>query len=197
MSTHDRITNRIKRRGRGFVFSPGDFADLGSRAAVDKTLSRLTKAGTIRRLDRGTYDYPAKSSRAGLRSPDPDSVARAATRRLGARFQRPGAVAALALGISDQVPGRALYLTDAPTRNVKAGNRQVLLRHASRRQLVGAGTVVGDVYHALRFVGRTAIDDQLIDKLRQRLTDQDKQQIRKDLTGLPAWAQDVMRRVVA
>lgn len=35
------------------VWTPGDFADLGARAAVDKTLQRLAAAGQLRRIDRG------------------------------------------------------------------------------------------------------------------------------------------------
>ncbi len=43
---------RIQAHGEGWVFSPGDFIDLGTRHAVDKALSRMTAAGSIRR------DYP-------------------------------------------------------------------------------------------------------------------------------------------
>ena len=34
------------------VWVPGDFADLGRRAAVDKTLQRLVATGDLRRIDR-------------------------------------------------------------------------------------------------------------------------------------------------
>jgi hypothetical protein len=61
--------------------------------------------------------------------------------------------------------------------------------------MLKAGTISGDVHHALRFIGRDAIDDRVIDDLRKRLTDRDKQQLLRDLTGFPAWVQDVMRRV--
>ena len=38
----DKIKRRIIGKGRGAVFTPADFLDLGSRACVDQTLSRLT-----------------------------------------------------------------------------------------------------------------------------------------------------------
>ena len=195
MSIQDKVRKRLRRRGRGSVFSPSDFADLGSRAAVDQALSRLVRSGKIRRLDRGMYDFPKTSARVGVRSPDTDKVAQAAVRRLGARLQRSGAVSAHALGLSDQVPARPVYYTDAPSRTLQAGTRQVVLRHAGSRSLLGAGTISGDVHHALRFVGRDSIDDRAIDHLRNRLTDRDKQKLLRDLTGFPAWVQDVMRRV--
>jgi hypothetical protein len=61
--------------------------------------------------------------------------------------------------------------------------------------MLKAGTISADVHHALRFIGRDAIDDRVINDLRKRLTDQDKRQLLSNLTGFPAWVQDVMRRV--
>ena len=53
MQTIDaKLKSRIYGSGRGTVFSPNDFLDLGGRDAVDKALSRLTAKRTIRRLAR-------------------------------------------------------------------------------------------------------------------------------------------------
>ena len=195
MSIQDRVRNRLRRRGRGTVFSASDFADLGTRAAVDQALSRLARSGVIRRLDRGVYDFPRTSARVGPRSPDTAQVANAASRRMGARLQASGAVAAHALGLSDQVPARLVYYTDGPTRTLKAGNRSVVLRHGSPRVLLGAGSISGHVYQALRFLGRDAVDDQVVRHLRNRLTDQDRRKLLSDLGAYPIWVQDIMRRV--
>lgn len=195
MSIQDRIRNRLRRRGRGAVFSASDFADVGTRSAVDQALSRLARSGMIRRLDRGFYDFPKKSARVGFRSPDPDQVAQAAARRAGHQLQATGAVAAHALGLSDQVPARSVYYTSGPSRTLKAGNRTVVLRKAGPRALRGAGTISGDVYQALLFIGRDAIDDHVVDHLRDRLRSQDKRKILNELVSYPGWAQDILRRV--
>jgi Aconitase X/Family of unknown function (DUF6088) len=63
--------------GRGSVFVPGDFLDIGSREAVDLALHRLGRKGTIRRLARGVYDFPKEHPVLGLLSPSADAVARA------------------------------------------------------------------------------------------------------------------------
>jgi len=76
-SITDQIISRIKRRKPGWVFTPRDFLDVGSRAAVDQVLSRLVKQGMVRRLDRGIYDYPKQSTLLGTLSPNPDNIARA------------------------------------------------------------------------------------------------------------------------
>ena len=49
------IRRRIARAKDGQVFTPANFIDLGSRAAIDKALSRLTSSGKLQRLSRGLY----------------------------------------------------------------------------------------------------------------------------------------------
>jgi hypothetical protein len=72
-----KIQSRIYGNGRGWVFSPGQFLDLGNRSAVGVALHRLEKSGTIRRLTRGLYDYPKQHATFGLLAPSPDAVAKA------------------------------------------------------------------------------------------------------------------------
>lgn len=76
-STDSSILNRIYGSGKGSVFTPGRFLDLGSRDAVDKVLSRLVQKGTIRRLARGLYDYPEQHPIMGVLAPSPDTISRA------------------------------------------------------------------------------------------------------------------------
>ncbi|MFC1530035.1 DUF6088 family protein [Gemmatimonadota bacterium] len=196
MTIHDRIIRRIRGKGRGTVLTARDFLDLGSRGTIDQTLSRLARKGTIRRLDRGVYDYPAVSRRVGFRSPDPYSVAISVADRIGARIQHSGAYSAHVLGLSDQVPGRSVFLTDGPSRIVKAGNQRIELKHTGRRAMIGAGTISGDVQQALRYLGQSGIDRDVIRVLRQRLSDEDKRRLQLDIPDFPMWIQDVVRMVV-
>lgn len=153
-----RILNRIQRKGRGAVFTPKDFLDLGGRAVVDQTLSRMSRRGTIRRLGRGLYDYPRISPRLGPLSPDLDDVAKAVAKQTDSRLQISGARAANALGLTTQVPAKMVYLTDGPSRRVKVGSQVVQLRHTTPRNLAGAGKPSGMVLQALRYLGRDAVD---------------------------------------
>ena len=47
-SIDSRIHYAIRGKGRGSVFVPADFLDMGSREAVDVSLHRLARNGTIR-----------------------------------------------------------------------------------------------------------------------------------------------------
>jgi hypothetical protein len=53
-SVDSRIHYAIRGKGHGSVFVPADFLDMGSREAVDVSLHRLARIGTIRRL--ATFD---------------------------------------------------------------------------------------------------------------------------------------------
>lgn len=196
MAIQDYMLRRIRGRGRGAVFTPKDFLDLGSRDSIDQALSRLSKKGVIRRLDRGVYDYPVVSQRVGNRSPNPYAVAKSVAGRLYTQVQHSGAYAAYVLGLSDQVPARPVFLTDGPSRTIRAGNHNVVLKHVGRRSMIGAGSISGDVQQALRFLGQSGIDGHVIRVLRQRLSDDDKHQLQKDAPKLPAWIQNVIRDVV-
>ena len=60
--------------GHGWVFSANDFLDLGSRDAVDKTLSRMAATASIRRVARGLYDVPRRHPIVALTAPSVDNV---------------------------------------------------------------------------------------------------------------------------
>jgi len=53
------LVARIENGAPTGIWTPGDFLDLAARDSVDKALQRLTRAGTLRRVDRGLYDKPS------------------------------------------------------------------------------------------------------------------------------------------
>ena len=105
------------------VWVPGDFADLGSRAAVDKALQRLVAAGDLRRIDRGLYDRPRRNELTGtLTVPDYRTVIRAVARRDQARVVVDGMTAANDLGLTTAVPARIEVLADARLKPIRLGS---------------------------------------------------------------------------
>lgn len=189
------ILSRIYGRGRGSVVSPSDFLDLGSRGGVDLALSRLTKKGILRRVDRGVYGYPEKSRLIGELSPRPEEVAKALARRGNRRLLPSGAYAANLLGFTEQVPVKVEYLTDGPTRRVMIRKLPVTLKQTTPARLATAGRVSGTVAQALRFLRKERVDDAIVEKLRKRLSEDDKKQLLRDIPLVPAWVGETFRRV--
>lgn len=185
-SVSDRIMRRARATGRGGVFTPTDFLDVATRAAVDQALSRLVKSGKLRRLARGLYDYPKVHPKLGALSPAPDDVARALARETGSQAQIAGAHAANALGLSMQVPAKSLYLTDGPSRRIVLGKRVVDMRHASPKHLIAPGSPAGTVVQALRHVGPLRAAD-VAQIATRRLSTSDKRVLASNAVQAPAW----------
>jgi hypothetical protein len=196
-SIPERLLRAIRRKGRGYVFTPEDMLSLGSRAAVDQALSRLARKGEIRRLGRGIYDYPKISERLGPLSPAPESIAEALARTEGAHLQTSGARAANALGLSTQVPSRLTFLTDGTPRSRRIGRQTIELKRAAPRKLRGAGTTAGTVLQALRYLGAERVDERVIRHLSETLTTRDKRELRSLTSAAPGWARSVVERIAA
>lgn len=195
-STDTQVVQRINQKGPGAVFTPADFLDLGSRNAIDLALSRAARTGAIRKLARGLYDAPRVEPSIGPLAPATDDVAHALRDRDGARLQPAGAHAAHLLGLSDQVPVRAVFLTDGRSRTVRLGRRQIVLKHTTPKQMATAGRISGTVIQALRWLGRSHVTPELISALRRRLSDADRRQLVADIRYAPAWIAGILRRVV-
>ena len=111
------------------------FLDLGSRRAIDVALHRLVRAGSIRRLARGVYDFPQEHPQLGPLSPPPDAVARAIAGRDRVRLQPAGAYAANTLCLTQQVPAKVVFLTDGASRTVTVGGTTIQLRRTTPRNM--------------------------------------------------------------
>jgi hypothetical protein len=192
----EEILARIRRRDRGRVFIPKDFLDLGSRAAVDQSLSRLVKGGDIERLGRGLYHYPRMNKRLGIPvAPDLDEVAEALARQTGSRVVPSGAVAANRLGLSTQVRAKPVYLTDGRTRQVRVGKTMIQIRHAAPKELPAGSRISAMVFQALRHLGQEAVDNQAIARLRRALSAEQRKRLLQDARYTTDWIAAVVRRV--
>jgi hypothetical protein len=179
------------------VFSPTDFVDLGSRAAVDKALSRMVAAGTIRRVARGLYDVPRLHPIVGTTAPSVDQVAKALAAKAGTRLQPTGAYSANLLGLSDQVPAKVVFLTDGRSKRVRLGKLDIVLKQASPRTMATAGRISGLVIQALRYLGQAQVKADTLKRLNRKLSPADRRQLLADVALAPAWIGDLMRRLAA
>jgi len=179
----------------GWVFTPRDLSRLGDLRSVGMALTRLCRKGVIRHLARGLYDYPIDHPSFGRVPPSADAVARALAKRDASRLQPTGAYAANILGLSEQVPTRIVFLTDGPSRRVKFGNQEIVLKKTTPRNMATAGRKSGDIIQALRHIGQNHITDTTLTILRRQLTPKDRAQLLKDLPHAPGWVADLLRRL--
>ncbi len=194
-SVEYRIQTSIQRRGHGCVIVPADFLDLASRQAVDLALHRLARKGIIRRLARGVYDFPKKHLVLGALAPSAQAVAMALATRDHTRIQPAGAYAANTLGLSKQVPAKAVFLTDGPTRTVKIGSTTIQLRRTTARNMAATGRLSGLLIQALRAMGEEHITKQHREHLKQTLPAKQRRELLNDLSLAPAWMHPIFREL--
>lgn len=194
-SVESKIRTRVQRIGRGSVFVPGDFATLGNRQSVDFALHRLVKQGVLRRLARGIYDYPKSHPQLGFLSPSVEAIAHALAGRDKLRLQPSAAYAANLLHLTEQVPARAVFLTDGPSRRIKIGAREIILRRTTPKVMAAAGRMSGLVIQGLKHLGRQNVTIERIAPLRALLKEQDRKQLKEDVGLAPAWMQPFLLSV--
>jgi hypothetical protein len=192
-----KILSRIHGKGRGAVYASKDFLDLGTRAGVDQALSRLVKAGEIRRIGRGLFDYPRVNSKLGGElSPDSELVAQAVARRQGGRISPSGAHAANALGLSTQVPGRRVYVTNSSGGSVQVGKQTITFKRVTPKRVSAKHEVSNTVFQAFQHLGRDGVTADVISHLQASLSEGDKKILLKESRYAAGWISDLIKQVV-
>ena len=180
-----RIVSLATQLPEGTLLCPSALLHLGSRAAVDQALSRLSRKGEIMRVCQGVYVRPIQT-RFGLRPPALDKVIASLSELWGETIVPCGGAAANALGLTTQVPVRSVYLTSGPNRRLMLGELKVELRHAPRWQLTAPHRPAGQVVRALSWLGPEEVAAGL-EVIERKLSPKDFQDLAAKRAVMPAW----------
>ncbi len=186
------VKTRISDHGRGWCFTPKHFLDLDSDTGVRTALSRLQRDKMIRRLAQGLYEYPREHDALGTLPPQVDEIAKAIAEKNGIRVQPAGAYAANLIGLSEQVPGRIIFLTNGPSRKVKIGKLEIQFKTTTEKTMHPAGTKVGLVIQAYRNFGKTHIDDMARARTQRFLKGTTRQELETNLKYAPQWIRAIV-----
>ncbi|MCP5396092.1 MAG: hypothetical protein H6918_05060 [Sphingomonadaceae bacterium] len=200
------ILQRIAQGEENDVWTPSDFLDLAGRDAVDKTLQRLIKAGTLRRIDRGLYDKPGVNSLTKTKSaPDPRAVVEAVARRDQIRILVDGMTAANDLGLTNAVPAKIVVHSEARPKSLKLGNLTIDFKQTAASKLYWAGRPAMRIVQALHWLRDTMPGDDTVEwqgRLARLLADPvHGEKLRSDLVDgfatLPGWMQALLRPLLS
>jgi hypothetical protein len=169
----------------GGVLSPKEFLHLGSRAAIDQALSRLAKEGKLLRVARGIYVAPV-SGRFGTRAPAPEKIVEALAEQNGEVVATHGATAANALGLTQQVPIREVFLTSGRTRKLRLGRSEVLVKHVPQWMLALGTGPAGAAVRALAWLGPAHAGESLA-TLHRILPEPEWRILASSRAVLPSW----------
>lgn len=179
------ILSQAQSLPEGGLLSPKEFLHLGSRAAIDQTLSRMAREGKLLRVARGVYSLPIQG-RFGARPPSTESVMESIELASGETVVASGAAEANSLGLTTQVPTREIYLTSGPSRRLKLGIREVELKHGNRWQMLLGKRPAGKAIRALIWLGPEQAP-MVLEVLRRQLPSQEWEAMRQARARLPSW----------
>jgi len=193
-SAKDKIEARIRKRGGGRVVFAGDFADVAAPDAVNKSLYRLAKEGTLIQCARGIYFFPKKDKL----PPDLNNIAKAIAKRDKARIVPTGAYALNALGLSTQVPMNVVYLTDGAARKISVGDgRGITLKHTAPKNLAYTSDLMMLVVSAMKEIGEGQLTETESDKISSLLKQYEvKDNILRDIRLAPAWIREIILKMI-
>lgn len=195
-SIQSQVKRRIASKGRGNVFTPKDFLDVGGRDAIDQALGRLVRSDFIHRVGRGLSHFPRHNPRIGIDVPAAvDDLAHALGRQTGSTVAPSGAVAANRLGLSTQVPAVPVYLSNGRSRTAVVGNTTIQIKHVAPKLWPPGRRMSALVFQALTYLGREAVDDTVIRTIRKRLTPSQRRQLLRDARYATDWIAEVARRI--
>lgn len=183
------IWEKIQRHPKGEPFKVGIFREIAPMTAIQRTLSKLVKSGTLMRVTRGVYVRPEISRYAGSVPPSSGAILRLVAE--GETITLSGVEAAQRLGLITQMVLKEIYWTSGRTRQIRLTNGSILyLRHASPRTLALSGRPAGYALIALWGLGKTWLTSRHIHTLRRKLPPEEFQALRGQEPSMPRWMKE-------
>lgn len=197
MKLSDKVFYFIAGHGRGWAFSSSDLVHRFTRQEIDNTLSDLVQKGKIRRIARGIYDYPKYSEllRQEL-SPDIEQVANAYARKFNWQIEVSGDTALNILGLSTQIVGKYIYLSNGPNKeyiikdNILLEFKKSALKNIGFKYKESSLTV-----QALKSLGKEHITDKVIGKIREKIDEKMYDKILKDTKTSTDWIYETVKQI--
>lgn len=191
-SIDDKIYNKIKKCGRGIIFSSSDFTKFGESKSILKALERMANSERIIRVSRGIYCYPKidKVLGLGIIHPAFEEVAAYIAKRDKARIVPTGSYALNVLGLSTQVPANIVYLTDGTPRKItlKSG-RGIKFVKTAPKNLAFKNKLAMLLTFALKEIGEGNITTEQKRHIANLLRNENKSSIENDYALMPNWVQ--------
>lgn len=196
LSVTEQIRKTINDIPAGEIIMTSDFADISSLATIRKCLGRCVEDGLIRRVFDGVYEKPRYSQLLGEYLPvNPEKVAYALAEKYHWTIAPCGDIALNKLGLSTQVPSVWSYVSDGPYRCFSWNNIQIKFKHKTNREisLLSESTLL--VIESVRALGKENINDNLIEQLKQKLPEHEKEIILNEAKSCSEWIYEIIRKV--
>ncbi|TWI79033.1 Transcriptional regulator, AbiEi antitoxin, Type IV TA system [Lacibacter cauensis] len=193
---HTIINNSLSKKKPGELLFLSDFKGAGSDAAIRQSLSRLVRAGRIKRIAHGIYYLPKTDPLLGELHPSAEEIAQKIAAKERVRIQPSGAYALNKLGLSTQVPTRLVYLTDGPQRLITVGKMKIRFKATTAKKLSLKGDLSKLIILALDELDLKNMDERREARIKDLLLKEDPKKLKHDLSLAPGRTHDYIVKLL-
>lgn len=182
------IKKEIQNAKIGTVFVPIDFALITDKKTASVSLSRLEKEKIVLKIMRGIY-YKAEYNDFldEYVTPQADAVAHALSRNYGWTIVPCGDTALNLLGLSTQIPAAWVYVSDGPYKEYTYNQTTIKFKRTTNKEISKLSYKTALVVQALKALGNDSINDSVITKLKNTLTEEEKKTMLMEAKAVTSW----------
>ncbi|VFE93779.1 DUF6088 family protein [Clostridioides difficile] len=190
------ISDKINDFDSHKVFFANDFLDIASNATVRQILKRLADERKIQRIIDGFYYNPRYSELIGeYEAVSIHELALAIARKYNWNIAPYSSTALNLLGLSTQVPTHYKYISSGRYKEYKIGDTVLEFKKVNPGEIANMSLKTATVIQAIKSLGKENINAQVIQKIRENLTEKERKDLMNESKSVPAWIYEVIREI--
>ncbi|HER7571919.1 TPA: hypothetical protein VME95_001721 [Streptococcus pyogenes] len=192
----DQIKNRINDFDSRKVFINNDFLDIAGNETVRRTLNQLVSENKITRVINGFYYNPRYSELIGeYEAVSIHELALAIARKYNWNIAPYNSTALNLLGLSTQVPTHYKYISSGRYKEYKIGDTILEFKKVNPGEIANMSLKTATVIQAIKSLGKENITNEVIQKIRENLTEKERTDLMNESKSVPSWIYEVIREI--
>lgn len=192
----DKIRKRINEAKFGSVFVSTDFTGITDKTTISISLDRLETDGLVKRILRGVYYKPKYSALLEeYVAPSINLIAHAIARNFGRTIIPYGDAALNLLNLSTQVPAVWIYMCDGNYKEYSYGKITIRFKKTANKDIKNFSPKTALVIQALKALDKEHINENTINKLKDRLTKKEKEKMLKEARIATSWIYEYIKKI--
>ncbi|HEQ2869237.1 TPA: DUF6088 family protein [Streptococcus agalactiae] len=190
------ISDKINSFDSHKVFFANDFLDVASNATVRQILKRLADEDKIKRVIYGFYYNPRYSELIGeYEAVSIHELALAIARKYNWNIAPYSSTALNLLGLSTQVPTHYKYISSGRYKEYKIGDTVLEFKKVNPGEIANMSLKTATVIQAIKSLGKENITNEVIQKIRENLSEKERIDLMNESKSVPAWIYEVIREI--
>ncbi|EOA07241.1 Hypothetical protein MYEA_3810 [Mycoplasma yeatsii 13926] len=196
MTYMSQIQNRINTFEYDKVFIVDDFLDIASSETVRRTLNRLAKKEKIRRIMNGFYYAPEYSDFIkDYEDFDIYELIDAIARKYNWDIAPFGLACLNILSLSTQVPAKLIFVSNSKYKTFNIDGMTIEFKKVSNKEISNMSLKTRIVIQAIKELGKGKIEKYHIDRIRWRLTEDEKQNLLVEARHTTKWIYEYIKEI--